>query len=244
MEIIHLNEVNSTNVYALDLVRAGKIDAPTVVYADVQTAGIGSRGRNWESRIGNVAASYILPLRGLDRPTQWLVHCCALATRKTLTDIGVTDRINLKWPNDILIEDRKVSGSLHASSYHGAESFLVAGIGINVVWHPDPKTALFPPTSISKHIRDVPSHHVITKKLFECIMDLLSEYKKNGYSSIKNAYLKYMWRRNEQVGISLEKEKNIKFEGINRGVADDGSLMLETGGEIKHIMVGDIFSLN
>lgn len=138
-EIRWFPELDSTNRYLLDEARAG---APTglVVVADHQTAGRGRLGRSWLAPPGASLLVSVL-LRPHGPPGSWhaLVTAAGLAMAEAVeATTGVV--AGLKWPNDLLVGDRKLGGVLAEA----AGDALVVGIGVNVEWHdvPDDLVAL------------------------------------------------------------------------------------------------------
>ncbi len=121
-----LDETGSTNDDALALGRAG---APhgTAIAARRQTAGRGRRGHVWASPAGNLYLSVVLRPRVAPSRLPGLAAACGL---------GVTDVLNkgqLKWPNDLLVQNRKLAGILvEAARDNAGEPFAVCGVGINV----------------------------------------------------------------------------------------------------------------
>ncbi len=129
---VHLREIGSTNNYARNLADEGYPEG-TVVVADRQSEGRGRRGRNWYSPAGEgLYVSVILrpriPLREMSR----LSLVVAAAVAETLEkELGLDPRI--KWPNDILINGRKVAGILtEAVADMDGIDYMVTGIGINI----------------------------------------------------------------------------------------------------------------
>lgn len=121
----------STNADAADLARAGRADG-TVVTADHQTAGRGRLDRTFEipERSG-IAVSVLLRPDGV--PLQrwvWLPLLAGLALDDTLRDLGVVGA--LKWPNDVLVDGRKISGILLERVETPGGAAAVVGIGLNV----------------------------------------------------------------------------------------------------------------
>jgi BirA family biotin operon repressor/biotin-[acetyl-CoA-carboxylase] ligase len=130
-DVRELSEVDSTNRYLLDLARQGA-PAGVVVVADHQTAGRGRRGRTWEAAPGGaLLVSLLLRPEARVAPVdrRWLVTA---AVALAAADACRPRRVTIKWPNDLLLGDRKVAGIL-AQADAGA---VVVGIGINVSWAP------------------------------------------------------------------------------------------------------------
>jgi BirA family transcriptional regulator, biotin operon repressor / biotin---[acetyl-CoA-carboxylase] ligase len=127
--IEHHARVHSTSDRLKELARSGAPEG-TVVTADVQTGGRGRHGRGWDSPLGNMYASILLrPGPGLVVPL--LPLAAGVAVADGLGNLGVSAR--LKWPNDVIIGERKVGGILAESSSAAASiDWVVIGIGINV----------------------------------------------------------------------------------------------------------------
>lgn len=138
--LIYLPVVGSTNTHAMELARAGAAEG-TLVVTDEQPEGRGRAGRVWRS-MPRRQALLSLVLRP-DFPPQFLVMMAALAVANVVEDMtGVTPEI--KWPNDVLAEGRKLCGILIETGA-GADggAFAVLGIGLNVNGHfaSDPELA-------------------------------------------------------------------------------------------------------
>jgi BirA family biotin operon repressor/biotin-[acetyl-CoA-carboxylase] ligase len=135
--LLFLTEVESTNTYAMGMLRNVNAMEGTVVYTDHQSKGKGQRGSTWNSAIAsNITASIILkPTFLKSGETFFLSKISALALYDVLTDVlnnGQYD-IKIKWPNDILVDSRKIAGILIENNFN--QNMLlhsVIGIGLNV----------------------------------------------------------------------------------------------------------------
>ena len=128
------DEVDSTNRVAADLARAGAPDG-VVVGADHQTAGRGRRGRTWESRPGtSLLVSVIL------RPAPALVTLAAGVAAAQACEAVAGAGVELKWPNDLLLDGAKLGGIL-SEAVAGA---AVVGLGLNLTWAPAGAACLGP----------------------------------------------------------------------------------------------------
>lgn len=132
-ERIHLTRVDSTNSVAFEQARAD-LDHGIVVIADEQTEGRGRLGREWVSPKGNLYCSILLPPFREDNVTPVLSLVAANAVYQAIVPfIDPPTALSIKWPNDILIDGKKVAGILlEATNLHGL-SFVVVGVGINLV---------------------------------------------------------------------------------------------------------------
>ncbi len=130
--MIHLSSVSSTNLYALELCREKKIEEGTVIWADEQLQGKGRHEKKWESVLGkSLTFSYIhfgkLPV---ERQFELSIKV-ALSVQQALDSLSVKSKI--KWPNDLLINRKKVGGILIHNSIQGTKiNQSIIGIGINV----------------------------------------------------------------------------------------------------------------
>ena len=145
----HVEELGSTNDRALQLARDGQ-STGTAVTATRQSAGRGRLGRTWETPEGSLALSVLhRPGRAIEE-TASLTPCVAVALVRGLRELGVEARI--KWPNDLRIGGRKVSGilcELHEIS--PAERVVIVGIGLNVMVSEFPAELEELATSLSRH---------------------------------------------------------------------------------------------
>jgi BirA family biotin operon repressor/biotin-[acetyl-CoA-carboxylase] ligase len=132
---LHLfDEITSTNSMALEMAEAGAPDRTTVL-ADSQTAGRGREGREWRTPRGTaIALSVIVRPRSGPEWWPWIGLAAAVATRDAVERVsGAAGRV--KWPNDVLLNGRKVAGVLTETRWHPVDAerrAVVVGIGVNV----------------------------------------------------------------------------------------------------------------
>jgi BirA family transcriptional regulator, biotin operon repressor / biotin---[acetyl-CoA-carboxylase] ligase len=135
---IRLEELESTNTFALELVRTGQAAEGTVISAKSQTAGRGQRGNTWHSAPGeNLTISIVLRPGFLAPALQFdLTRAVALALAELVQTCCPNTEVKVKWPNDIYIGSRKVAGIL-IENILGSSRFIAAvvGIGLNVNQH-------------------------------------------------------------------------------------------------------------
>jgi BirA family transcriptional regulator, biotin operon repressor / biotin---[acetyl-CoA-carboxylase] ligase len=129
--VLRLEEVTSTNDVAKRLGREGEEEG-LVVLAERQTLGHGRMGRNWSSPMGGQYLSVLLrPKKRSQEILKMTVHACVPVAKaiEEVVDINVL----LKWPNDLMVNGKKVGGILVEGVSKGTElDFLVVGIGLNV----------------------------------------------------------------------------------------------------------------
>ena len=130
--IIELSSVDSTNNYLIDLSQNKSLLEGTVVIAKEQTAGKGQRNNRWSSEAGKSLCMSILLKPKLDVSQQFLFNkFIALSLCQALNNYSLTAKI--KWPNDILIDSKKVAGILVENSIRGSKiEKSVVGVGVNI----------------------------------------------------------------------------------------------------------------
>jgi BirA family biotin operon repressor/biotin-[acetyl-CoA-carboxylase] ligase len=250
-----LDETPSTNQEAFGLAQRGASHG-TVVVAELQTAGRGRHGRHWHSPPGkNLYCSVILrPAIAADAVSHWLAWVpllSGLAVARAIQSLTACPA-SLKWPNDVLIGDRKVAGILCESGGAGGTApFVVAGIGINVNVPMD----LFPDelrgsaTSLAIEVRR-PCDRVV---LLTAVLSEL-EIRCDGYLAGYLADLRDEYRlRSSTIGqrVRVDLGQGQTVVGVANAVNDDGSLRLITAGAgggdpgdaVLDIRAGDVVHL-
>ena len=227
--LLFLHDVESTNTYAMNLLRNVNVIEGTVIHTDNQTKGRGQRGALWTSNIGqNIASSIILKptFLGIDN-TFYLSKISALAVYDLLTDILHNSQydIKIKWPNDILVNQQKIAGILIENNFSNtAIQYSVIGIGLNV--NQD---------TFSEFERLATSLKLISGKAFdrELILNLLCEKLEKWYLKLKQQktslidkqYLNCLFGLNKT--IAFKDLNDLYFDGKIIDVSKNGKLRLE-----------------
>ncbi|MES2762947.1 MAG: biotin--[acetyl-CoA-carboxylase] ligase [Bacteroidota bacterium] len=229
--LLFLHEVESTNTYAMDLLRNVNAIEGTVVHTDNQTKGKGQRGALWSSGIAqNVTTSIILKPQFLNLDqTFYLSKISALAVYDVLADIlpvGQYD-IKIKWPNDILVNEQKLAGILIENNFtNSAIQNSVIGIGLNV--NQDDFND-FERTATSLKLLSNTSHS--REEVLERICMKLEKWylrlKAQKTNLIDETYLKHLFGVNELMG--FVDDKGNRFNGKILGVTSSGKLLIESG---------------
>jgi len=207
----------------------------TVVWADEQLSGRGRRGRGWISPTGGLFLSIVL------RPT--LPQLPSLLMLASVALVRVLERLfglpaRLKWPNDVLIRGKKVSGILVEASFRGeALEYAVVGIGLNVNLDPERYPEISDTaTSLSREIgREVDPGECLDALLEE--LDGLYRGLGSGRGVFEEwrGYLETLGRRVKVVGVGVEEG------GIAQDVAPDGRLLLlRKDGQRVEVPAGEV----
>lgn len=232
MKIIALKTIDSTNSEAKRRVEQTG-ETFFAVSADMQTAGRGRFERAWQTPQGNVAVTIVVPLPKEN---------AALASVSLMTGIAIHDAlaffiknadIRIKWPNDILVDGAKISGTLIEADSRA----LYIGIGINRVERPEGvpyETATLNQFTCSESAE-------IIEVLVQRWCDYFYAWQTYGFISLKNSYISRMSRLNLNVEISLDAKKTHLISGLCRGIDDYGNILIENdSGEISAYNYGEI----
>ena len=135
-EIFKFENVTSTNDIAINLIKNEQKETGCV-YADTQTKGRGTHGREWISGKGNLFGSIFFPLKNSYPPFNEFSTINSLIISDVLKHFCKKKNINLKFPNDIFVNEKKICGILQELIVSNSRKFLIIGIGVNIVSNPD-----------------------------------------------------------------------------------------------------------
>ena len=237
-DIYSFHEVESTNGVAKFLANQGAPEG-TAVLSETQTKGRGRSGKKWESPVGGIWLSLILRPDIDPSKASIITLATGVAVAKTLIGMGIDARI--KWPNDILINGKKVAGILtEANARFNAVDYVIVGVGIDtkvdtdILAHDLGEIT----TSISQETeREIIESKIVAKFLneFEEIYDLFKDEKFND--------ILYDWRRMAQtIGryVEIQQPLGKVYRGIAVGINNQGALILElSNGELKKVISGE-----
>lgn len=237
-EICYFDVTDSTNTQAKSL---GEGDAPngTLVVAGKQESGRGRRGRSFESPAGTGIFMTLL-LRPEIEPqnASMLTLVSALAVAKGIEHM-VDLPVQIKWPNDIVINGKKVCGILtEMSAQMDYVNYIVIGIGINVSNEEFPEEIKDVATSIylesGKHV----NRAMLIEKIWEGFEDYYELYEKTqDLSSLVKEYDSYLVNRGQKVRVLDPKEP---YEGKAMGITDRGELIVDTWEARRLVSAGEV----
>ena len=226
--LVEMVEVDSTNEEAKRLACSGAADG-TLVWAHRQTAGRGRRGRVWTSEPGNLYASFVLRPDCAPLQAAQLTFVAALAVSDMLTIfLNNSDSIACKWPNDVLVGGRKISGILLESSTAGSGivDWLVLGIGVNLRHHPD-IGGRHPATNLSAEGAGAVETSSALETLAIAFAQRRGEWLLGGFEAVRNAWLKHAYGLGQMAHIKLE---SASHSGLFIGIDESGALRLKGDG--------------
>lgn len=240
MEInrISLFEIDSTNNYASNLMKSETLPHGTVITAQFQTQGRGQRENMWEGNCNqNLTASWIFHFDELKVVNGFLYNqSIALALRQSICGWLHQD-VYIKWPNDIIVNDKKIAGVLIENFIQGDEiKSSICGIGANIF-----QTHFsFPQaTSLILEGSDIPSTDSFLQTLHENLLEKLEELKLHP-AMIREQYLLHLYRAQELIALKHNEQViHGKIQGVDEWgrlvFTNDNGTHLFQSGEIQWI---------
>ena len=230
-------EVDSTNAQALRLMRQGE-HGPLWITAERQSAGRGRRGRRWISVAGNLHASLLLTDPGPAEQWPQLSFVAALAVHDAVLEVApdVKPRLELKWPNDLLLSGAKFAGILIEGEGAEEEGAVAIGIGINCTAHP--ADAAYPATDLAASGANVPASVLFAALSMKMPGRLAQWNRGNGFATIRADWLARAAGLGEDIRVVLaDRELAGRFEGLDDAgclvlIAPDGGKTVVAAGDV------------
>jgi len=217
-KLISFDKIPSTQDYAHELIASGRASDHTAVLAAAQSAGRGRFRRTWVSHHGNLYVSFIFDCPERDAR---LSYAIAVAVAETIASFGV--RPTIKWPNDILIDNKKVSGTL--IEYSG--NFVIVGIGINV--NSNPTVDRYKTTKLDNY-SEIPMNELLNR-----LMRNIDKWRRTDFRAVRARWT--------EMAVNLDKP--VKYQGELAelvGINENGALVLRRG--TRYLLVyGDEISV-
>lgn len=226
----------STNTDLLRLSRERDIDG-WVRTAEVQTGGRGRRGRQWVSPFAkNVALSVGI---SIDRSTAEIGSislAIGLMVARLLDNLRIED-VSLKWPNDVLIRQRKVGGILIELADAQRPASLVVGIGMNVNDAPGSDiTGDYRATCIVDHLASCSRNHLVAN-LINVIHEAIRQFEELGFDVFKEGWERRDILRDRSIVLSGVEPP---ISGIGAGIDGEGAYLIQTSNGIERAIGGEL----
>ncbi len=233
------NEVMSTNTLAKFLSMNG-VGNGAVVISEKQTKARGRSGKNWESPLGGVWLSIILNPNVDHSKIPLITLATGVAVENTLKRIGV-ENAEIKWPNDILIQNKKVCGILTEAitSFNTIESIIIGvGIDANITIENFPKELQENMTTLNDEIGKKVDENLLIKTFLEEFEKISDQFVNGEYEAILKK-----WRKNSYtIGKIVEVHEPFSkpYDGYVLGISRDGSLVVEKiDGTLEKVISGE-----
>lgn len=233
--LIRVDAVDSTNNYAAKLLKATKVDNGTAILTKRQTNGKGQRGNSWVSDDSDSLTFSLVVFPDLKTKHNFYLNIVSsLAVRKAIEDCGIEAKI--KWPNDILINKKKVCGILIENQIQGQKiQSAIVGIGLNI------GQSSFEELPHATSLRIENSRVLDKEDLFEQIYQYLDFYfdqlRFQNFDFLLNQYYKFLFGLNQNLNFINEGQP---FEGKIQGIDDSGKLIVSSEKGKKSFQLGEI----
>jgi BirA family biotin operon repressor/biotin-[acetyl-CoA-carboxylase] ligase len=222
--------LDSTNEEASRLAKTGE-RGPLWILALAQEAGRGRRGHNWQSLSGNLFATLLIAPARPQREWPTLSFAASLAVAEMAQSYAAAAAITLKWPNDVLLNGRKLAGILLET----CGDALAIGIGVNLKHFP-PDTE-FPATALAAH-GGCPSPDQALAALAASFAKWYERWLEQGFAGLKSDWLARAAGLQAPIRARLADRDEM---GVFEGIDDDGALLLRQGGSVRAITAGEVF---
>jgi len=245
-EVLFFEELESTNSKASELARAGAVEG-TVVIAQAQSKGRGRMARSWYSPAGvNVYTSVILRPKLPPQATRTITLACAVALAEAIEDTtGAAP--SLKWPNDVLINGKKVAGILtEMSSESDRVNHIIIGIGINVNIEAAnlPDGLRYPASSLKQETGRLTDRAELCRNLYSRLEKWYKVLLSEGSEEVVETWKERFTFVGKEVRIEGYRGIGAKpsvTEGICLGIDSEGALLIkERSGAIERVVAGDM----
>ena len=239
-----LFEIGSTNEF-LHAATAPPADAPRLVFAELQTAGRGRRGRDWLAPFGSgLTFSIGWTFAGTPADLSALSLALGVCVVRALRDCGAPG-VQLKWPNDIVHEHAKLGGLLlQMRSEAGGPAYVVAGLGLNLKMPATARAAIRGPLATpvtdlaAASAGTLPARATVAARVAARMLTGLQEFSCSGFESFAADWAAFDSLRDTQVTVLRH---DGSFDGIARGADRAGALCVERpSGAIERVHAGDV----
>lgn len=237
-------EIPSTNEY-LHTAEAPPVHAPRLVFAELQTAGRGRRGRDWLAPFGS-GLTFSIGWTFAEMPADLSALSLALGVCvvRALRGVGAHEA-QLKWPNDIVHHHRKLGGLLlQMRSEAGGPAYVVAGLGLNLELPAAAREAVralplaTPPTDLAEGCGGiVPSRIDVAVRVAAGMLEGFATFARAGFASFAADWAAFDSLRDAPVTVLRH---DGEFAAIARGADPDGALVVEVAGRLERVHAGDV----
>jgi biotin-[acetyl-CoA-carboxylase] ligase BirA-like protein len=233
-------EVNSTNDWAKELAKIGAEEG-TITIAQTQTAGKGRLSREWISPKGGLWFSIVLRPHQKASEAAKLVFVASLAVVEVLHEkYGL--RTETKWPNDVLVNGKKICGLLAEMNTEGENvNYVILGVGVNANFHTDdvfPESVKTTATSTENELGKKIRLESLLEALLEKMERIYDRYVEDGFAPLLERWKTYAEFLGHKIVVT---DQNEMLNGLALDVDVEGALILKLeDGKTRRILVGDV----
>lgn len=202
------------------------------VLAEEQTNGYGRHGRTWKGAEGNLYLSFLLrPSKTIVKPAQIALVCGLALAQAIRNSTARFDDLILKWPNDILINNKKCAGIL----IEGVDDGFIVGMGVNINSKPFDDASY-----VNEYTNSTMTVETFCWAFLEIFDEFYTDWLNKGFSSFRDMFITRTYPKGTHIGVNIDKHRVTgKFDDIDK----DGSLILlcDETGNLRKITSGDVF---
>lgn len=234
---LHLT-IESTNNYLMSKAEEGA-GKGLICFSEHQTAGKGRRGRHWVSPFAkNIYLSILWQFDGGAAELEGLSLAIGVAVARAVKKLGVNG-VALKWPNDVLLDNKKLAGVLlEMTGDVSGECKVVIGVGLNLfLSDADGQSIDQPYTALSQYLSRSVGRSEVAAILLSEILLILMDFEEKGFSSIRDEWQSYDALLQQWVTLSSVGKQ---VSGISCGIDRDGGLLVDIDGDIKVFKGGEV----
>lgn len=234
-------EVHENCESTMDLAKDWVLNAPQssvhFIHSYSQSEGRGKRERVWISPKGNFFGTLVLPFPYAFEKRGDMAFLIAVAAEKALNQFDPELEIKFKWPNDLMLQRKKLGGILLESlTNQDGEHFLSIGVGINFMNHPDH----IPSTALKLHMKVMPTLDDFRDLFVDKIFYYYGLWQENGFAPIRYLWLNQALNIGETIQLSVGKDI---IKGTFKTIDEQGALVLvNDSGREKAFHTGEVFS--
>jgi len=230
--LVHLETVDSTMTEIKKYIGSKNI----CMIADEQTSGVGRRGNEWISPKGNIYISFLIKYN-LSIQKHFLFTAFTANSITEFLNRYINENINIKWPNDITINGKKIAGIMTEIVQKNNIQYIIIGVGINIFT--SPKITDYQTCSL----KDFNVNLKYENALIDLIYSYFTEYEmiiNKNYNQILNKFKDRMIQLGSKIAIQLPNGdiRKVLLKNLNF----DGSLLVDEGGKDKDIFSARIIS--
>jgi len=232
-------DIDSTNSYLLRQA-APEQGRCRIAIADHQSAGRGQRGNVWVSpRMAGLYLSCAYTFAAMPRRLPCLTLAVGIAVTEALNTFGAN--CELKWPNDLVIDNGKIGGILtEMRSAKGAAATVVTGIGLNLDFAGQRDcipTGIGRVADLRQTLARMPGRTEIARSIIEHTVGALAGFDAGGFSVFHERWKKFDWLFDKVVRVAAAGND---FSGVASGIDDEGALLIRTDSAIERVLSGTV----
>lgn len=235
--VLHFDTLDSSNAHAIRLTE-GSDSGPYWIHADRQTAGRGRLGRDWISPEGNLYATALFPFEGKLAEAPLVCFVAGLAVTDVIAKRypEVQNTVQLKWPNDIVVSEKKLGGILIETGSRDSKTWMAAGFGINL--KSSPGTLGRPTIALADLAKEPYLPSEFLEGLDFAFRRRMTDLANNGFRAARADWLRRTVHTGKKVSYALNgQKKEATFDGLDT----DGALIVrDETGQTHHVRAGEV----